>query len=151
MNLYVVLVWKKLRTCSGSAKSWPEAVIEHLVGRQGQPRGAQLHVMYLSDQKGWILAPALSRPLVRVGSGGKGILLEIFVYLRPSEGKQCLSFVSVLAAVVFEHFLTCYGLGPCCSAVLAVLSITLQHLMSKTILHFCIFLKIWILVCVTTL
>jgi len=38
--------------CSGNAKSWPEAVIEHLVGRQGQPRGAQVHAMYLSDWRG---------------------------------------------------------------------------------------------------
>jgi len=39
--------------CSGSAKSQLEAVIEHLVGRQGQPRGSQVHAMYLSDWKGW--------------------------------------------------------------------------------------------------
>jgi len=26
--------------------------IEHLVGRQVQPRGAQVHAMYLSDRKG---------------------------------------------------------------------------------------------------
>jgi len=32
--------------CTGNAESWPEAVMEHLVGRQGQPRGAQLHAMY---------------------------------------------------------------------------------------------------------
>jgi len=41
-----------LTCCSGNAKSWPEAVIEHLVGRQGQPRGAQVHAMYLSDWRG---------------------------------------------------------------------------------------------------
>ena len=39
-------------SCSGSAKSQPEAVTEHLVGRQGQPREAQVHAMYLSDWKG---------------------------------------------------------------------------------------------------
>jgi len=31
--------------CSGIAESRPEAVIENLVGRQGQPRGAQVHAM----------------------------------------------------------------------------------------------------------
>ena len=31
--------------CSRNAKSQPETVIEHLVGRQGQPRGAQLYAM----------------------------------------------------------------------------------------------------------
>ena len=39
--------------CSGNAKSWPEPVIEHLVGRQGQPTGAQVHAVQLSDWKGW--------------------------------------------------------------------------------------------------
>ena len=38
-----------INSCSGNAESQPEAVIEHLVGRQGQPRGAQVHAMYLSD------------------------------------------------------------------------------------------------------
>jgi len=33
----------------------------------------------------------LPRPHLRVGSGGEGILLEIPVYLRPSESKQLLS------------------------------------------------------------
>jgi len=31
--------------CSRSTKSQPEAVIEHLVGRQGQSRGAQVYAM----------------------------------------------------------------------------------------------------------
>jgi len=35
----------------GNVKSWPEAVIEHLVGRQGQTRAAQVYAMQLSDQK----------------------------------------------------------------------------------------------------
>lgn len=33
--------------------SWLEPVTEHLVGREGQPRGAQVYAMYLRDQKGW--------------------------------------------------------------------------------------------------
>jgi len=36
-------------TCSRNAKSQLEAVTEHLVGRQGQRRGAQLYAMHLSD------------------------------------------------------------------------------------------------------
>ena len=35
--------------CSRNAGSQLEAVIEHLVGRQGQPRGAQVHAMNPSD------------------------------------------------------------------------------------------------------
>ena len=31
--------------CSRNAELWPETVMEHLVGRQGQPRGAQVHAM----------------------------------------------------------------------------------------------------------
>jgi len=57
-------------------------VIEHLVGSQGQPRGAQVHAMYLSDQRGWSQDPPLPRPHLRVGSVGEGILLEIPVCLR---------------------------------------------------------------------
>jgi len=86
---------------SRNAKSWLEAVIEHLVGRQGQPRGAQLHAMQLSDQKGWSQNPPLPRPLLRVGSGGEGILLEIPVYLRPSGGKQLFFFIPVSLAFAF--------------------------------------------------
>jgi len=52
-------------------------VIEHLVGRQGQPRGAQVHAMPLSDQKGWSQDPPLPRPHLRVGSGGKGVIGDL--------------------------------------------------------------------------
>jgi len=48
-------------------------VIEHLVGRQGQPNGAQVHAMYLSDWEGWRLDPSLPRPHLRFGSGDEGI------------------------------------------------------------------------------
>ena len=103
-----------------------ETMTEHLVGRQGQPRGAQVNAMNLSDQKLWSQDPPLPSPHLRVGSGGEGVLLEISAYLRPSKGKRILSFISVLIAVVFEPVLTCCSLGPCCSALIAVLSITLQ-------------------------
>jgi len=53
-------------------------VIEHLVGRWGQLRGAQVQAVPLSDWKD----PALPRHHFRVGSGGKGILLVIPAYLE---------------------------------------------------------------------
>ena len=46
--------------------------------------------------------------------------------LRPSEGKQLLSFVSVPIAVAFEQILICFSLGPWCSTVIAALSIALH-------------------------
>ena len=61
-----------------------------------------------------------------VGSGSEGLSLELPVSLRPSEGKQLLSFISVPTAVVFEQILACCILGLCCSAVIAVLSIALE-------------------------
>lgn len=63
-----------------------QPVIEHPVGAQRQLRGAQVHTM--SDWKGWSQEPLH----LRVGSRGKCILLEIAVYLRPSEGEQILYF-----------------------------------------------------------
>jgi len=62
--------------CSGNAKSGLEQVIEHLVGKQGQPREAQVHAMHLTDQKGWSQDPFLPRPHLRAGSGSEGISLE---------------------------------------------------------------------------
>ena len=41
-----------LAHCSRNAKPQPEPVIEHLVGSQGQARGAQVCAMCLSDRKG---------------------------------------------------------------------------------------------------
>ena len=67
---------KDLWVCSGNAKSQLEAMIEHLVRRQGQPRGAQVHAMYLRDQKGWSQDPPLPSPHLRVGSGGNGVFLR---------------------------------------------------------------------------
>ena len=86
--------------CRLNAESQLEPVIEHLVGRQGQPKGAQVHAMQVNDREGWSQDPPLPRPHLRVGSGGTNILLEINVYLRLSEAKQLLSFVSVPLAVV---------------------------------------------------
>uniref|UniRef100_A0A8V0Y9V1 Myotrophin n=1 Tax=Gallus gallus TaxID=9031 RepID=A0A8V0Y9V1_CHICK len=56
--------------------------------------------MCLSDRKGWSQDPPLPRPHLRVGSGGKGILLEVSAYLRPFP-----SFLST--AVAFGLVLIC--------------------------------------------
>ena len=50
-----------------------EQGFEHLVGRQGQPRGAQVCAMQLSGQKGWNQDPPPPIPHLRVGSGAGGI------------------------------------------------------------------------------
>ena len=73
------------------------------MGRQGQPREAQVHAMYLSDRKGWSQDPPLPRPHLWVGSGGKGTVLEIPVCRRSFEGKQFPAFVSLPTPVVFEE------------------------------------------------
>ena len=111
--------------CSGNAKSQLETVIEHLVGRQDQPRGAQVHAVYLSDQKGWSQDPPLPRPRLRVGSGDKGVSLEITVYLRPSEAEQLFSFVSASTAVAFGLVLIYCSQRHCHPTIVAVLSIML--------------------------
>jgi len=61
--------------CGGNAKSWPEAVIEHLVGRQGQPRGAQVYAMQLSGQKGWSQDPPPPRPSFKGWQGRQRYLV----------------------------------------------------------------------------
>lgn len=71
--VWVLLGLSCMECCSGNAKSRPEVVIEHLVGRQGQPRGAQAYAMYLSDRKGWNQDSPLPRPHLRAGSGGEDI------------------------------------------------------------------------------
>jgi len=43
--------------------------------------------MHLSDWKGWSQDPSFPKTHLRVGSGGKGILLEIPAYLRSSKGE----------------------------------------------------------------
>ena len=62
-----------------------------------------MHAMFLSDWKGWILAPLLPRPHLRVGSEHKGILLEGPAYLRSSKGRWILLFVFMCIAVAFEQ------------------------------------------------
>lgn len=77
--------------------------------------------MHLSDHKGWSQDTSLSRPHLRIVSGGEGILLGIPAYLRPSEGKQVLSLISVPVFATSECILTCYSLGHCYYAVIATL------------------------------
>ena len=93
--------------CSRNATPWPEAVIEQLVGRQGQPRGAQVHALYLNDQKGWSRDSPLPRPHLRVGSRGDGILLEIPVYLWPLGGKLWFVFFLFLLLPLFFFIYSC--------------------------------------------
>ena len=54
-----------LACCSGNAKSWPEPVVEPQVGRQGQPRGVQVHAVHLSYWNGCSQDPPLPRPHLR--------------------------------------------------------------------------------------
>ena len=55
--------------------------------KPGELRCMQCNVMHLSEWKGWSQDPPLPRPHLRVDSGGKGISLEIPVYLRLCNGK----------------------------------------------------------------
>ena len=88
INVQNNIVLSIIYSCSGNAKSQLESVIEHLVGRQDQPRGAQVCAMCVSDKKGWNQDPAFPRPHLMVSRGGNGISLEVPVYLWPSNGKQ---------------------------------------------------------------
>jgi len=48
LSANIILPQMQERACRGNAKSQLDAVMEHLVGRQGQSRGAQVHAMYPS-------------------------------------------------------------------------------------------------------
>jgi len=95
-----------------------------------------VHAIQLSEQKGWSQDPPLPSPHLRVGSGGEDVLLEIPMYLWPSEGKIS-SFVSVPMAVAFEYLLSYCCLGPYCSIVVAVFSIV-YYTCTCLFLMFCI-------------
>ena len=58
------------------------------------------------------------------------VSLAVSVHLRPCEGKQLLSLVSVPIAVVFVQVLTCCSRGLCYSVVIALLSIELYHVIA---------------------
>ena len=122
-EIYYANVLKRQSACSGNAESQLEAMIEHLVGRQGQPSGAQVHAMYLCDWKGWSQVSPLPRPCLRAGSGGKGILLGIPAYLRLSRSKQIL-------------FLCFYAYSCCICFLLAFCFLLLFFLVSLQKLNF---------------
>jgi len=55
--------------CSLTSRCQKQPVIEYLVRRQGQTRGAQVYAVHLSGQMGWSQDPSLPRPHLRVGRG----------------------------------------------------------------------------------
>ena len=61
-------------------------------------------------------------------------MLDVSVCLRPSDGKQLLLFISVPTVVTFDQMLTYCSLGPCCSAIIAVLSVVLHLGVVMTVL-----------------
>ena len=77
------------------------------MGRQGQPWGAQVHAMPLSDQKGWSENPPLPRLQLWVISGHESIFLVIPACLRSSEGKQLFSFISAFVVAAIGLVLIC--------------------------------------------
>jgi len=94
---------KCFELCSGNAKLQPEPVIKDLVEKAGPTQGSS----GVCNQPEWLegVQPGStpSQTSFKVGSGGRGILLEIPVCLRYSKGKQIFffSFVSVSMAAVF--------------------------------------------------
>jgi len=108
-----------IEQCSRNAESWPEPVIEHLVGRQGQPRGAQVQAMHLCD-----LCEGVEPGSTPPQTSFKGRQWQSL----PNGGlsKVCAfsAFVSVAAA--FGLVLFCSRLGLCHPATIAVLSFSSQ-------------------------
>ena len=93
--------------CNGNAKSRSEPVIEQLVGRQGQPRGAQVPAMWLSeDRKGQSQDTPIPRPHLSVGRGGEGLscwrILSIWGLLKVSS-----SFISFLLTLYLDLLVCC--------------------------------------------
>lgn len=86
--------------CSGNTKPWLEPEIEHPVGRQGQPRGVQVHAVLFSDQKGWNKDPTLPKPHLRVSSGGKSISMEFLYNLGL---RKVYSFFRLFLSVLLLH------------------------------------------------
>ena len=84
------------------------------MGRQGQARGAQVHAIYMSDQKGSSQDPPLPIPHLRVHSGDKGALLEFSVYLRSFKGKQFFFLCfCVYGSCICSHLLQPRIVLPC--------------------------------------
>jgi len=82
--------------------------MKHLVGRQGQPRGAQVQEMQLSDWKGVEAGSTPSQTSFKGWQWMLGhLLLDIPAFLRPSKGKQLFSFISVSVTAAFGLVLIC--------------------------------------------
>lgn len=83
------------------------------------------------EMKEWSLDPPLPSSHLRAGSGGVGLLLKVLAKVWSSEGKYhfflLLLLLPVLMAIDFEQILTCSILGPCCSAVIAMPSISIHE------------------------
>ena len=97
-----------MTTCSRNVKSGPEAVIEHLVGRQSQPRGAQVQPERLEP------GPTPSQTSFKGWQWRWGYLvwrsLPTCDLLRVS---SFFSFVSACMAAAFGLILVCCSLGLC--------------------------------------
>lgn len=50
--LYACAAIAVIHKCSRYANLWPEIVMEHVVGRHGQPRGVQVYAVCLIGWKG---------------------------------------------------------------------------------------------------
>jgi len=94
-------------------------VIEHLVRRQGQPRGAQVHAVECPE--GVEPGSTPSQTLFK----GVGISLEIPASLRSSKDKQFFFLRFCVYGCCTWIDLICCSLGLCCPAIVAVLSTAL--------------------------
>lgn len=98
---------------------------EHLLEGRANPGEVRWQAMNPTEWKGWSQDPPSPRSYINVGSGGKGVSLEVPGFLSPSEGKQLCSFVFVSLAVAFGLILSCCSLRLSYPTVFTVFSITL--------------------------
>jgi len=117
--------------CTRNPKSQLEMVIEHLVGRQGQPRGAQVHAMQPNDQKGWSQNPPLPQPHLRAGSGGGGLLLAVSVYLGSLKVSSFFPLCLCLQLLHLSKFSLAEALDPAALMSLLCFSLHYMHLFKK--------------------
>lgn len=94
--------------CSGNAKSWLETVIEHMVGRQGQPKGT------CNGSEWWEQVEPGSIPSQTSFKGWQWRSLWTF---RPSESKQIIILYFSVFSVIYNHIPTPWNLRPCYLAI----------------------------------
>jgi len=142
---YTLFPGNVFRCCNWNAKSWLEAVIEHLVGRQGEPRGMQCP--WVTGRGGARITPfpdlveglALearipcwrslpTRGLLRVR---RFMFVCVFLFF----------FLSMSTSGAFEQILPCCSLRLCYSAIIAVFSIVLQHY--RCLKYWCCRTSVW--------